>query len=47
MAWLHDIEYEVEFSHPDGSTIAWFAVPAEDLELIEDVPMAEPLRPSG
>lgn len=27
--------YEVEFSRPDGTTIAWFAVPPNEIELVE------------
>jgi Domain of unknown function (DUF4926) len=27
--------YEVEFSRPDGTTIAWFAVPQDEVELVK------------
>lgn len=29
---VYDTGYEVEFSRPDGTTIAWFAVKPEDIE---------------
>jgi hypothetical protein len=29
-----DEGYEVEFSRPDGTTIAWFAVPQDEVELV-------------
>ena len=29
---VYEDGYEVEFSHPDGTTIAWFAVKSEDIE---------------
>jgi hypothetical protein len=29
---VYDDGYEVEFSRPDGTTIAWFAVKPEDVE---------------
>ena len=44
---LHEDAYEVEFSRSDGTTIAWFAVRAEDVELLEDAPDAAPLRRVG
>lgn len=34
---VYDDAYEVEFSRPDGTTIAWFAVDEADLELDQDV----------
>jgi hypothetical protein len=30
-----DDAYEVEFSRPDGTTIAWFAVPQDEVELVK------------
>jgi Domain of unknown function (DUF4926) len=30
-----DEAYEVEFSEPDGTTIAWFAVPQDEVELVK------------
>jgi hypothetical protein len=30
-----DEAYEVEFSRPDGTTIAWFAVPQDEVELVK------------
>lgn len=36
--------YEVEFSRPDGSTIAWFAVPKKAVELVPDVEWRRPPR---
>lgn len=41
---IHDSAYEVEFSRPDGTTIAWFAVRPEELELMADAPDAGELR---
>jgi hypothetical protein len=29
---VYEDGYEVEFSRPDGTTIAWFAVKSEDIE---------------
>ncbi len=29
---IYEDGYEVEFSRPDGATIAWFAVKSEDIE---------------
>jgi hypothetical protein len=35
--------YEVEFSHHDGTTIAWFAVSQSEVKpLVEDTPVAIP-----
>jgi hypothetical protein len=44
---LHDDAYEVEFSRPDGTTIAWFTVRPEDLELVADAPDANEMRRAG
>ncbi len=44
---LHDDAYEVEFSRLDGTTIDWFTVRPEDLELIADAPDANQLRRVG
>jgi hypothetical protein len=44
---IHNGAYEVEFSRSDGTTIAWFAVRPEDLELVADAPDAQPLRKAG
>ena len=44
---VHDSAYEVEFSRPDGSTIAWFAVRPEELELVADEPDAREVRRVG
>ena len=38
---VYDGAYEVEFSRPDGITIAWFAVEAAELELADDVVPAD------
>ena len=29
---VYDDAFEVEFSRPDGTSIAWFAVPRDDVE---------------
>jgi ATP-dependent exoDNAse (exonuclease V) alpha subunit len=34
---VYDNGYEVEFSRPDGTTIAWFAVTPEDIEPAPEV----------
>ena len=34
---VYDDGYEVEFSRPDGTTIAWFAVKSEDIEPAPEV----------
>jgi hypothetical protein len=34
---VYENGYEVEFSRPDGTTIAWFAVRPEDVEAAPDV----------
>ena len=44
---LHDGAYEVEFSRPEGTTNAWFAVLPEELELIKGAPVEESLLHSG
>lgn len=44
---LHDDAYEVEFSRPDGTTIDWFAVRPDEIELIQDPPDAVPVRRAG
>jgi len=44
---LRDDAYEDEFSSPDGTTVAWFAVRPEELELLEDAPDADQLRRVG
>jgi hypothetical protein len=44
---VHDGAYEVEFSRRDGTTIAWFAVRPEELELLEDTPEEDRLRRTG
>jgi hypothetical protein len=31
-----DGDYEVEFSHPDGMTIAWFAVSQNEVKLLAE-----------
>jgi hypothetical protein len=31
-----DGDYEVEFSHPDGTTIAWFAVSQNEVKLLAE-----------
>ena len=36
----HEDAYEVEFSRPDGATIAWFTVRPDELELLEGAPDA-------
>ncbi len=38
---VYDGAYEVEFSRSDGTTIAWFAVDAADLQLADDVVQAQ------
>ena len=34
---VYDDAYEVEFSRPDGTTIAWFTVRPDELERVEEV----------
>ena len=34
---VYDDGYEVEFSRPDGTTIAWFAVTPDDVEVAPDL----------
>jgi hypothetical protein len=34
---VYENGYEVEFSRPDGTTIAWFAVKPEDIEPAPEV----------
>jgi hypothetical protein len=34
---VYDDGYDVEFSRPDGTTIAWFAVTPEDIEPAPEV----------
>jgi hypothetical protein len=41
---VYDDGYEVEFSRPDGTTIAWFAVRPEDVELAPEVLTTSPGR---
>lgn len=41
---VYDDGYEVEFSRPDGTTIAWFAVKPEDVEPAPEVMTASSHR---
>ena len=45
---VHDEDaYEVEFSRPDGTTIAWFAVPKDAVELVAPAESSPRLAKSG
>jgi hypothetical protein len=37
--------YEVEFSHPDGTTIAWFAVAQNEIALFEPILLEADVQP--
>jgi hypothetical protein len=44
---LHGDAYEVEFSRSDGTTIAWFTVRPEEIELVADAPTQTHVRRAG
>jgi hypothetical protein len=43
---VYDDGYEVEFSRPDGTTIAWFAVKPDDIEPAPEAMFRTPERTS-